>query len=78
MVYDGAIYMHQGATYYVTWLDLDHRIAFVRPTRVKHYTSVRTSVLKAFGPLGLKVGARCLVLMVSVPYVFCWAGGRHL
>ena len=40
VVYDGAIYLHQGATYMCTRLDLGARVAEVRPTRAKYYTSV--------------------------------------
>lgn len=40
MVYDGAIYLHQGEAYLCTHLDLAERVAHVRPARVKYYTSV--------------------------------------
>ena len=39
-IYEGAIYMHQGRTYLCHKLDLDHRIAYVRPHKVDYYTSV--------------------------------------
>jgi ATP-dependent helicase YprA (DUF1998 family) len=45
VIYDGAIYLHQGATYVCTSLDVGQRVALVRPTRVKFYTSVRERVL---------------------------------
>jgi hypothetical protein len=42
VVYDGAIYLHQGRSYQCTSLDLKERIAYVRPVRgTKYYTSVR-------------------------------------
>lgn len=44
VIYDGAIYLHQGASYYCTSLDLGARVARVRPARsAKHYTSVQAS-----------------------------------
>lgn len=39
-IYEGAIYMHQGRTYHCHKLDLDSRIAYVRPLKVDYYTSV--------------------------------------
>ncbi|KFM29328.1 Putative ATP-dependent helicase HRQ1 [Auxenochlorella protothecoides] len=39
-VYDGAVYMYQGRTYLCVKLDLDARVAIVRPADVKYYTAV--------------------------------------
>lgn len=43
-VYDGAVYLHQGATYLCTGLDLRARVARVRPARPKYFTSVRDAL----------------------------------
>jgi DEAD/DEAH box helicase domain-containing protein len=37
-VYDGAVYLHQGRTYLCRKLDLDARVALVRPADLKYYT----------------------------------------
>lgn len=39
-VYDGAVYMHQGRTYICKKLDLDSRVAIVRPADLKYYTAL--------------------------------------
>lgn len=39
-VYDGAVYMHQGRTYLCTKLDLSSLTAFVRPVRLKYFTTL--------------------------------------
>ncbi|KAK2075786.1 hypothetical protein QBZ16_001527 [Prototheca wickerhamii] len=39
-VYDGAVYMHQGRTYICKKLDLDGRVAIVRPADLKYYTAL--------------------------------------
>jgi DEAD/DEAH box helicase domain-containing protein len=38
LLYEGAIYMHQAATYLVETLDWDGRMAYVRPVLVDYYT----------------------------------------
>jgi len=38
MVHPGAIYLHGGDSYLVTRLDIEQRIAYVRPTRARYYT----------------------------------------
>jgi DEAD/DEAH box helicase domain-containing protein len=38
LLYDGAIYMHQAATFLVETLDWDGRMAYVRPVMVDYYT----------------------------------------
>ena len=38
LLYEGAIYMHQAATFLVEELDWDGRIAYVRPVMVDYYT----------------------------------------
>ncbi|GJN33021.1 hypothetical protein PR202_gb21578 [Eleusine coracana subsp. coracana] len=40
-VYDGAVYMHQGANYLVEELDLSSRTAFCRKADLKYYTKTR-------------------------------------
>ena len=40
-VYDGAIYMYQGKPYYCISLNLDTKVALVRPADVKWYTKVK-------------------------------------
>ncbi|KAK9842388.1 hypothetical protein WJX84_006352, partial [Apatococcus fuscideae] len=40
-VYDGAVYMFQGRTYLCKKLDLDSKVATVRPADLKYYTKVR-------------------------------------
>ena len=40
-IYPGAIYLHQGESYLVTHLDIDHRIAHCRPVTVPYYTTPR-------------------------------------
>jgi len=41
-VHDGAIYLHQGASYLVLDFDLDHAVAFVEPTDVDYTTHARS------------------------------------
>ncbi len=43
VIYDGAIYLHQGQSYVCTSLDLKNRVALVRPTRKPYYTSVSSA-----------------------------------
>jgi hypothetical protein len=40
-VYEGAVYMHQGANYLVEELDLASRTAFCRKADLKYYTKTR-------------------------------------
>lgn len=41
MVHPQAIYLHQGETYLVESLDLDHRLAYLRSVQVDYYTEPR-------------------------------------
>jgi len=38
-VHEGAIYLHRGDSYLVKRLDLEEKVAYVRPTRARYYTS---------------------------------------
>jgi hypothetical protein len=40
-IYDGAVYLYQGRTYLCTGLNLEARVAFVKPATVRWYTKVR-------------------------------------
>jgi DEAD/DEAH box helicase domain-containing protein len=44
MTHPGAIYLHEGTTYLVTNLDLDHHIASLQPSSVDYYTEPRKEV----------------------------------
>ncbi|MCE5253657.1 MAG: DEAD/DEAH box helicase, partial [Actinomycetia bacterium] len=64
-VHPGAVYLHMGDTYLVTKLDLDQRVAFVRPFRDNYHTIPRretdTRILSeglrtTHGPLTLHLG----------------------
>ena len=43
LVYEGAVYMHQGRTYLVERLDWENRLATVRPAAVDYYTRASVS-----------------------------------
>ncbi len=45
MTHPGAVYMHEGTTYLVKDLDLEHHIAILQPTNVDYYTEPRQEVL---------------------------------
>jgi DEAD/DEAH box helicase domain-containing protein len=45
MTHPGAIYMHEGTTYLVNELDLEHHIATLQPTNVDYYTEPRREVV---------------------------------
>lgn len=38
MVHEGAIYLHRGESYLVKKLDLEEKVAYVRPSRARYYT----------------------------------------
>ncbi|WP_461024568.1 DEAD/DEAH box helicase, partial [Thalassiella azotivora] len=63
--HDGAVYLHQGATFVVEHLDLDDHVALVRAGEVTHTTQARevtdvqvlaTSRSRHWGPVGLHLG----------------------
>ncbi|KAG6535035.1 hypothetical protein ZIOFF_008953 [Zingiber officinale] len=63
-IYDGAVYMHQGDTYLVNYLDLSTKVAFCQRADLKYYTKTRdyTDVHVAGGELAyLPVKASCYV-----------------
>lgn len=45
MTHPGAVYLHEGSTYLVTNLDLDHHIALLQPSSVDYYTEPRREVM---------------------------------
>lgn len=45
LTHPGAVYMHEGMTYLVHELDLDHNIATLKPTNVDYYTEPRREVV---------------------------------
>ena len=45
MTHPGAVYMHEGTTYLVKDLDLEHHIAILQPTNVDYYTEPRQEVI---------------------------------
>jgi DEAD/DEAH box helicase domain-containing protein len=45
MTHPGAIYMHEGSTYLVKDLDIEHHIAILQPTNVDYYTEPRQEVI---------------------------------
>ncbi len=45
MTHPGAVYMHEGTTYLVKDLDLEHHIASLEPSAVDYYTEPRREVL---------------------------------
>jgi len=45
MTHPGAVYMHEGTTYLVKDLDLDHHIATLQPSNVDYYTEPRREVI---------------------------------
>jgi DEAD/DEAH box helicase domain-containing protein len=68
-VHDGAIYLHLGVQYLVTRLDVDGRVALVRPADVDWYTQVRKeSELWIESPLRTRVtcGVELLLGRVAV------------
>ncbi|MGQ9627627.1 MAG: DEAD/DEAH box helicase [Anaerolineae bacterium] len=52
-VHPGAIYLHQGESYLVTWLDMINQAAYLRPVEVDYYTQPReindVRILRSFG-----------------------------
>ena len=60
LVYPQAIYMHDAETYFVEELDLQNKVAYVRPANVDYYTQ---AILDA----SIRIGDRCSVLGVRGP-----------
>ena len=53
MVYDGAIYMHQGRTFYCIKLDMDSKTALVRPCAVRYSTRlIKETTVTVRGQVG--------------------------
>ncbi len=44
MTHPGAVYMHEGTTYLVNDLDLEHHVATLQPSNVDYYTEARREV----------------------------------
>lgn len=69
MTHPGAVYMHEGTSYLVNNLDLEHHIATLQPTNVDYYTEPRQEVTvqqveklsEADVPGGLKAYGEILV-----------------
>ncbi len=45
MTHPGAVYMHEGTTYLVNDLDLEHHVATLQPSNVDYYTEPRREVI---------------------------------
>ncbi|KAK9795209.1 hypothetical protein WJX73_000198 [Symbiochloris irregularis] len=87
-VYDGAVYMYQGRTYLCKKLDMDSKVAVVRPADLKYYTKVRdycdvhVTGGRAYYPaavqsMGLATSAQCAECEVTtrwMGFVRIWQG----
>jgi DEAD/DEAH box helicase domain-containing protein len=60
LVYPQAIYMHDAETYFVEELDMQNKVAYVRPANVDYYTQ---AILDA----SIRIGDRCSVFGVRGP-----------